>query len=507
MKKIVSFALMLAVLLTCVIVPVSADTAEDASYFEPSYDESSWKITTDDGTTVPTEKLVTFDKASKKINFEGDVRRAIYTDKVMTGDFILFANVANWNDGSGNVIDINVCGETFSFCGGGIVKYGDDSLNKKTDHHIDKKIFDVKIEYKSDEGILRLYVSNGETYDLLKELNGDAYKNKNNGSLYVQGSWIYGSGYVNNIRMYKKLPSSMTGDYGDHFVPSYDSADWSITTASGAQLGASDAKNVSFDAENKEVIFAKEKDDRRATYVPKVMTGDFMLCVDIEHTGNTNSNYINIAGVTFEFNGSGWQDSSVTVDGVAADKKGWFWADNAGANGSTHMVIISYTSADGTIKVYEPISAEDKTIGKYTEIYSVTDAKYANKNNGKLYLESPWVYGTKFRNLEMFKPGYFAIANPEITLDGESGKLTGTAKITNTSATAKNAVVILAVYAPDGSLADVKTSSVNAGICRDLTVTAESDKYTSGCTAKCFVFDSLDTVTPLATAASYPAGN
>lgn len=506
MKKIVSFALMLAVLLTCVIVPVSADTAENASYFEPSYDESSWKITTDDGTTVPTEKLVTFDKASKRINFAGDIRRAIYTDKVMTGDFILFANVANWNDGLANIIDINVCGETFSFLGGGIVKYGDNSLNT-TDYRIDKKIFDVKIEYKSDEGILRLYVSNGETYKLLKELKGDAYKNKNNGSLYVQGSWIYGSGYVNNIRMYKKLPSSMTGDYGDHFVPSYDSADWNITTASGAPLGASDEKNVSFDAGNKEVIFALDKADRRATYVPKVMTGDFVLCVDIIHTGNPNPNYINIAGVTFEFKSLNWKDSSVTVDGVAADTKGWFEADSAGANGSTHMVIISYTSADGTIKVYEPISEEDKTIGKYTEIYSVTDAKYANKNNGKLYLESPWVYGTKFRNLEMFKPGYFAIANPEITLDGESGKLTGTAKITNTSATAKNAVVILAVYAPDGSLADVKTSSVNAGICRDLTVTAESDKYTSGCTAKCFVFDSLDTVTPLATAASYPAGN
>ena len=161
MKKIVSFALMLAVLLTCVIVPVSADTAENASYFEPSYDESSWKITTDDGTTVPTEKLVTFDKASKTINFAGDIRRAIYTDKVMTGDFILFANVANWNDGPGNIIDINVCGETFSFLGGGIVKYGDNILNEKTDYRIDKKIFDVKIEYKSDEGILRLYVSNG----------------------------------------------------------------------------------------------------------------------------------------------------------------------------------------------------------------------------------------------------------------------------------------------------------------------------------------------------------
>lgn len=506
MKKIVSFALMLAVLLTCVIVPVSADTAKNASYFEPSYDESSWKITTDDGTTVPTEKLVTFDKASKRINFAGDIRRAIYTDKVMTGDFILFANVANWNDGLANIIDINVCGETFSFLGGGIVKYGDNSLNT-TDYRIDKKIFDVKIEYKSDEGILRLYVSNGETYKLLKELKGDAYKNKNNGSLYVQGSWIYGSGYVNNIRMYKKLPSSMTGDYGDHFVPSYDSADWNITTASGAPLGASDEKNVSFDAGNKEVIFALDKADRRATYVPKVMTGDFVLCVDIIHTGNPNPNYIKIAGVTFEFKSLNWKDSSVTVDGVAADTKGWFEADSAGANGSTHMVIISYTSADGTIKVYEPISEEDKTIGKYTEIYSVTDAKYANKNNGKLYLESPWVYGTKFRNLEMFKPGYFAIANPEITLDGESGKLTGTAKITNTSATAKNAVVILAVYAPDGSLADVKTSSVNAGICRDLTVTAESDKYTSGCTAKCFVFDSLDTVTPLATAANYPEGN
>ncbi len=506
MKKIVSFALMLAVLLTCVIIPVSADTAENASYFEPSYDESSWKITTDDGTTVPTEKLVTFDKASKTINFAGDIRRAIYTDKVMTGDFILFANVANQNDGLDNIIDINVCGETFSFLGGGFVKYGDNILNK-IDCRIGNKIFDVKIEYKSDEGILRLYVSNGETYDLLKELRGDAYKNKNDGSLYVQGSWIYGSGYVNNIRMYKKLPSSMTGDYGDHFVPSYDSADWNITTASGAPLGASDEKNVSFDAENKEVIFAKDKDDRRATYVPKVMTGDFVLCVDIKHTGNPNPNYIKIAGVTFEFKSLSWEDSSVTVDGVAADKKGWFEADRAGANSSTHMVIISYTSADGTIKVYEPISAEDKTIGKYTEIYSVTDAKYANKNNGKLYLESPWVYGTKFRNLEMFKPGYFAIANPEITLDGESGKLTGTAKITNTSATAKKAVVILAVYAPDGSLADVKTSSVNAGICRDLTVTAESDKYTSGCTAKCFVFDSLDTVTPLATAASYPEGN
>ena len=506
MKKIVSFALMLAVLLTCVIVPVSADTAENPSYFEPSYDESSWKITTADGTTVPTEKLVTFDKASKTINFAGDIRRATYTDKVMTGDFILFANVANTNEGLANIIDINVCGETFSFLGGGFVKHGDNSFNEE-DYRIDKKIFDVKIEYKSDEGILELYVSDGETYKSLIKLDGDAYKNKNDGSLYVQGSWIYGSGYVNNIRMYKKLPSSMTGDYGDHFVPSYDSADWNITTASGAPLGASDEKNVSFDAGNKEVIFAKDKEDRRATYVPKVMTGDFVLCVDIEHTGNTNSNYINIAGVTFEFNGSGWQDSSVTVDGVAADKKGWFWADNADANGSTHMVIISYTSADGTIKVYEPISAEDKTIGKYTEIYSVTDAKYANKNNGKLYLESPWVNGTKFRNLEMFKPGYFAIANPKITLDGESGKLTGTAKITNTSATAKNAVVILAVYAPDGSLADVKTSSVDAGICRDLTVTAESDKYTSGCTAKCFVFDSLDTVTPLATAANYPEGN
>ena len=506
MKKIVSFALMLAVLLTCVIVPVSADTAENPSYFEPSYDESSWKITTADGTTVPTEKLVTFDKASKTINFAGDIRRATYTDKVMTGDFILFANVANTNEGLANIIDINVCGETFSFLGGGFVKHGDNSFNEE-DYRIDKKIFDVKIEYKSDEGILELYVSDGETYKSLIKLDGDAYKNKNDGSLYVQGSWIYGSGYVNNIRMYKKLPSSMTGDYGDHFVPSYDSADWNITTASGAPLGASDEKNVSFDAGNKEVIFAKNKEDRRATYVPKVMTGDFVLCVDIEHTGNTNSNYINIAGVTFEFNGSGWQDSSVTVDGVAADRKGWFWADNADANGSTHMVIISYTSADGTIKVYEPISAEDKTIGKYTEIYSVTDAKYANKNNGKLYLESPWVNGTKFRNLEMFKPGYFAIANPKITLDGESGKLTGTAKITNTSATAKNAVVILAVYAPDGSLADVKTSSVDAGICRDLTVTAESDKYTSGCTAKCFVFDSLDTVTPLVTAANYPEGN
>lgn len=506
MKKIVSFALMLAVLLTCVIVPVSADTAENPSYFEPSYDESSWKITTADGTTVPTEKLVTFDKASKTINFAGDIRRATYTDKVMTGDFILFANVANTNEGLANIIDINVCGETFSFLGGGFVKHGDNSFNEE-DYRIDKKIFDVKIEYKSDEGILELYVSDGETYKSLIKLDGDAYKNKNDGSLYVQGSWIYGSGYVNNIRMYKKLPSSMTGDYGDHFVPSYDSADWNITTASGLQLGASDEKNVSFDAENKEVIFAKDKDDRRATYVPKVMTGDFVLCVDIEHTGNPNPNYINIAGVTFEFKSLSWKDSSVTVDGVAADTKGWFEADSAGANGSTHMVIISYTSADGTIKVYEPISEEDKTIGKYTEIYSVTDTKYANKNNGKLYLESPWVYGTKFRNLEMFKPGYFAIANPEITLDGESGKLTGTAKITNTSATAKNAVVILAVYAPDGSLADVKTSSVNAGICRDLTVTAESDKYTSGCTAKCFVFDSLDTVTPLATAASYPAGN
>lgn len=55
------------------------------------------------------------------------------------------------------------------FFGGGIVKYGDNSLNT-TDYRIDKKIFDVKIEYKSDEGILRLYVLNGETYDLLKEL-------------------------------------------------------------------------------------------------------------------------------------------------------------------------------------------------------------------------------------------------------------------------------------------------------------------------------------------------
>lgn len=99
----------------------------------------------------------------------------------------------------------------------------------------------------------------------------------------------------------------------------------------------------------------------------------------------------------------------------------------------------------------------------------------------------------------------FEVGVPQITLN--DGKITGTAKITNTSATAKNAVVILAVYAPDGSLTDVKTSSVNAGICRDLTVTAESDKYTSGCTAKCFVFDSLDTVTPIATAANYPDGN
>lgn len=65
MKKIVSFALMLAVLLTCVIVPVSADTAENASYFEPSYDESSWTITDADGTTVPTEKIVLLIKRQK----------------------------------------------------------------------------------------------------------------------------------------------------------------------------------------------------------------------------------------------------------------------------------------------------------------------------------------------------------------------------------------------------------------------------------------------------------
>ena len=82
MKKFVSFALMLAVLLTCVIVPVSADTAENASYFEPSYAAADWTVTGD----------ATIDSNNKTISL-GNTDSATYKPGVMKGDFILTADI------------------------------------------------------------------------------------------------------------------------------------------------------------------------------------------------------------------------------------------------------------------------------------------------------------------------------------------------------------------------------------------------------------------------------
>lgn len=104
---------MLAVLLTCVIVPVSADTAENASYFEPSYDEADWTVTGD----------ATIKSDSKTVSLANQ-DSATYKPGVMKGDFILTADICNEYTGDVNITWLNVEGVRFDFKGNGIVSAG-----------------------------------------------------------------------------------------------------------------------------------------------------------------------------------------------------------------------------------------------------------------------------------------------------------------------------------------------------------------------------------------------
>ena len=501
MKKFVSFALMLAVLLTCVIVPVSADTAENASYFEPSYAAADWTVTGD----------ATIDSNNKTISL-GNTDSATYKPGVMKGDFILTADICNEYTSNSNITWLNVAGVKFDFKGDGIVSAG--GADSNSGYRAGDGWFYVTIVYKS-AGEISLYCINPSTgkRELVSKLSGSEYANKNEqGAFSVGVEWTPGK--VKNIKMYKPLSETYLNTFeSDNALDDFEIVGGYFKTK----------------VENDDKVFTSREADESAgesawkwgchfALLNKYTEGSFSLSMDYA-SGTANrreflfnsmtngeayafviDNNNTISLVKGKISDNELKDTTVLASAGVTDKAVTDILGDIGDFGYINNIRIDYDSNVGGMYVY--LNHKSKPV------LSVSGDEHKDKMGQFgiwLWYQADGTVIDDYR-IEPYLPGFEA-GVPQITLNDETGKITGTAKITNTSATAKNAVVILAVYAPDGSLADVKTSSVNAGICRDLTVTAESDKYTSGCTAKCFVFDSLDTVTPLATAASYPAGN
>lgn len=427
---------------------------------------------------------------------------------------ILTADICNEYTQASNITWLNVAGVKFDFKGDGIVSAG--GTDSTSGYRASTGWFYVTIEYKS-AGEISLYCSNPSTgkTELVSKLSGSEYANKNEqGEFSVGVEWTPGG--VKNIKMYKPLSETYLNTFesdnalddlevvGGYFKTKvYGDEGNKVFTSRAANTseGESDWKwGCHFAWLNKYTkgSFSLSMDYLSATSQKRVflfnsMTNDEAYAFIIDN--NTTISLVKGKISDNELQNITVLDSASYTDTRVTDMLG-----QISNFGYINNIRIDYDSNVGGMYVY--LNHKSKPV------LSVSGDEHKDKMGQFgiwLWYQADGTVIDDYR-IEPYLPGFEA-GVPQITLNDETGKITGTAKITNTSVTAKNAVVILAVYAPDGSLADVKTSSVNAGICRDLTVTAESDKYTSGCTAKCFVFDSLDTVTPLATAASYPAGN
>ncbi len=473
MKKIVSFALMLAVLLTCVIVPVSADTAENASYFEPSYADTNWTVTKSDDATNSIS-------AEKGVYFHGGIATAVYNPGVMKGDFIMTAEIGSVGSGAGNKMKINVAGSVFTFCGNGTVGIDDWTSTDKYKRSDDT--FAFRIEYKSVGKISLYCINSSGKMTLAKTLSEEKYANKNgNGDFSISEEYVQWTS-VKNIKMYKPLTETYVNTFDDSAA---------LNDLNDATLG--NVLNGRMELANQNTT----------AFFKKYTTGSYCLSMNMYSVTNNKKNiYFNYSGANdlYALNIANCKTftlirATAAGETPAGTKLGTYTLENKNL-GADPKISICYNSENGGIYVF----VDDQLIIKSVD---PQDSGKSGLFGVQFWWQQEWQ--TLIDNLSLAPTtDDFTVENPTVSV--KDAKVTGTASAVNFTGAEKKAVVITAIY-NGNTLADVKAEIVTIPNESRTTLKAECDGYAEGYTAKCFVFDSLDTVTPLATAANYPEGN
>lgn len=490
LKKLISVVLLAAMMFTLVI-PASANATQtqEVTYFEPSYDKADWSTETEGGTIGDN---VSFSATNKSIRFGAD--SGFLKTSGMSGDFILTFKVNNEYAG-GNYIKFKIAEQTIIFDGAGNV-----ALNG-TDNIIavlgTGKPVNVVIEYKNVGEIN--YNFSCSTGTASYKLSGREYANKNNGEFSIAAQWTNGS--FKNFKFYKPI----NGTYLNTFDADTTLSDLDVVSGKFITREHPWVKTLH--------VLSTGIDGCHFAWLKKFMTGSFSWSFDYGSSTSNQRDFIFNSPTDSEayafsiiennkiglykgnISNEGFKSTQTLVEKNVSDISDILVLNNFG---EITKVRIDYNSELGSINVY--INSAPKAV-----LNIVGDA-HKNKA-GRLGMYLQWQnFSTFIDNLKIETSiPEFAVSAPVISVNGAKDAVVGTVTVDNTTKNEKSAVVILAVYDEYGKLKFVNSDSVsNEALIRDVKLQVWCG-WQEGYTAKCFVFDTFNDITPLTNCVTYPA--
>lgn len=501
MKKRIFSAFMSALMLLSSFAFVYADettagTSAVNSVWEPSYNASDW--TTAEGSTF------TFDSSAKSVSFTNNgIQTATYKNAILDGDFIMTADLkinSNRTSVTLGKLELVFLTEPTSLYSGSVagdiilVSGGNEIMRATGKGVTDWKNAKITVIYKNS-GEIMLYRNDDSANKLIIDYNGSDIAGKNDGTLAITGSWTAGS--VGNIKMYKRFGGSFRDDFSSE---NSLTDNWELNNTDGY------IRTPEIEGSDNYVMTSNVSDGKNAAELKSIFTtGGYSLSLDLSsYTNNRHYIYFNktsdkaLYSLFLKGNGDKFYMSILKGETEASNTNIISKESEVEIARGLHHVRVDYTppqeSAEGKINVY----IDDMTTPKLTAedssfVIGKAGVKCTYNNNN-----------TTFDNFEIASlSDVLEVNQPEITGEFANGNtVTGSVKVFNSTKNSIDASVILGIY-DNGRLVDVKISknTIDA-LCGEKVISAsytfdgydESKMYS----AKCFVFDSMESLKPLA---------